>query len=136
MLEDNDERIAAFQKTIGRPGTALNRRSGATRPSSAQNARNISTLRPLISLDHDLIPARRAQLDRGRGLDPAQFHAASGAGWPVIIHSTDADRAYSRHNKLRIAGWAAEQVVPIGTDWVQALCLEEGRETMGLEIIP
>lgn len=99
MLEDNDERIAAFQKTIGRPGTALNRRSGATRPSGAQNARNISTLRHLISLDHDLIPARRAQLDRGTGLGAARFRAC--AEW--FVHSADANRAYSMHHKLRIA---------------------------------
>lgn len=58
---------------------------------------------PLISLDHDLNPARRAQLDCGTGLDVAQFRAACRAVCPVIIHSTNANRAYSMHNKLRIA---------------------------------
>ena len=103
MLEDNDKRIAAFQKTIATTGDGFKSKVGATRPPCAQDARNISTLRPLISLDHDLIPARRAQLTAAGAWIAAQFRAACRSGLARHLHSTDTNRAYSRHNKLRIA---------------------------------
>lgn len=49
---------------------------------------------------------------------------------PVIIHSTNADRAWSMHNELRFANWTVERVGPIGDDWVHKLWLPKAREML------
>jgi hypothetical protein len=33
---------------------------------------------------------------------------------PVVIHSSNTDRAWSMHNELRFAGWHVERVGPMG----------------------
>jgi ADP-ribosylglycohydrolase len=82
----------------------------------------------LISLDHDLNPPPGATTDPGTGLDVAKFLAACRPACPLIIHSTNADRAYSMHNELRFADWIAERVGPIGSDWIEILWLRKARE--------
>lgn len=82
----------------------------------------------LISLDHDLNPQPDSTTDPGTGLDVANFLASRRPICPVIIHSTNADRAWSMHNELRFADWKVERVGPIGNDWVEKLWLPKARQ--------
>lgn len=84
----------------------------------------------LISLDHDLNPQPGATRDPGTGLEVAKLFASHFPLCPVIIHSTNADRAWSMHNELRFAGWTVDRVGPIGDDWVQNLWLPKAREML------
>jgi ADP-ribosylglycohydrolase len=69
-----------------------------------------------------------ATVDPGTGLELAKFLAECRPVCPVIIHSTNADRAHSMHNELRFADWVAERVGPIGTDWIETLWLKKACE--------
>jgi ADP-ribosylglycohydrolase len=84
----------------------------------------------LISLDHDLNPQSGATLDPGTGLEVAKLFASHFPFSPVIIHSTNADRAWSMHNELRFAGWTVERFGPIGDDWFQKLWLPKANELL------
>ena len=99
ILQENDEIIAAIQKTIATTGNGFELKVWRNATSQCAGCEEYFHSAALISLDHDLIPARRAQLDRGTGLGAARFRAC--AEW--FVHSTDANRAYSMHHKLRIA---------------------------------
>lgn len=82
----------------------------------------------MISLDHDLNPQPGAAQDPGTGLEVAKFLTECRPVCPLIIHSTNADRAYSMHNELRFADWIAERVGPIGNDWIEKMWLPKTRE--------
>jgi ADP-ribosylglycohydrolase len=82
----------------------------------------------LISLDHDLNPMPGATRDPGTGLEVAKFLAECRPVCPVIIHSTNADRAHSMHNELRFADWISERIGPIGNDWIETLWAAKARE--------
>jgi ADP-ribosylglycohydrolase len=82
----------------------------------------------LISLDHDLNPEPGASTDPGTGLQVAQFLADFMPVCPLIIHSSNTDRAYSMMNELRFAHWTVERVGPIGNEWIETTWLRIARE--------
>lgn len=127
ILEDNDERIAAFQKTIAVLGDGYELKIWRDAPSMLAECEPFFPTAALISLDHDLNPMPGATVDPGTGLDVAKFLAECRPVCPLIIHSTNADRAHSMHNELRFAGWIAERVGPIGTDWIETMWLRKVR---------
>jgi len=130
ILEDNDERVAAFQKTVAvlgddfelkvwRDAHSMRAECAAHFPSAA-----------LISLDHDLNPMPDATTDPGTGLDVARFLGDFLPVCPVLIHTSNTDRAYSMHNELRFAGWMVDRVGPIGTDWIETSWLRSARRLL------
>lgn len=121
MLEDNDERIAAFQKTVVALGDGFELKIWRDAPSMIAECEAFFPTTALISLDHDLNQMPGAKVDPGTGLDVAKFLAECRPVCPLIIHSTNADRAHSMHNELRFADWIAARVGPIGMDWVETL---------------
>jgi ADP-ribosylglycohydrolase len=130
ILEDNDDRIAGFEAAVTKLGNGFDLKIWRDAPSMIAECEAFFATTALISLDHDLNPQPGATADPGTGLDVAQFLAACRPVCPLIIHSTNADRAYSMHNELRFADWIAERVGPIGTDWIETLWLPKAREFM------
>lgn len=130
MLEDNDERIAAFQKAVASLGTGFDLKVWRDAPTMIAECEPYFPQTVLISLDHDLNPQPGATQDPGTGLDVAKYLAECRPVCPLIIHSTNADRAYSMHNELRFADWIAERVGPIGNDWVEKMWLPKAKEFM------
>lgn len=128
ILEDNDERIAAFEKTVAGLGGGFELKIWRDAPSMIAECEAFFPTTALISLDHDLNPMPGATVDPGTGLDVAKFLAECRPVCPLIIHSTNADRAHSMHNELRFADWIAERVGPIGTDWIETMWLRKVRE--------
>lgn len=130
ILEDNDERIATFQKTVTALGDGFELRVWRDAPSMIAECEPFFPTTVLISLDHDLNPMPGATVDPGTGVDVARFLGDFMPVCPVLIHSSNTDRVYSMHNELRFAGWMAERVGPIGTDWIEISWLRNARRLL------
>lgn len=130
LLEDNDERIAAFETVLRELGEEWQMRVWRNAPTMLAECEEFFDHTHLISLDHDLSPQPGATQDPGTGLEVAKLLAGHFSFCPVIIHSTNADRAWSMHNELRFAGWPVERVGPIGEDWVRKLWVPKAREML------
>ena len=128
ILEDKDERIAAFQKRVAALRDSSEVKVWRDAPSMIAECEALFPSAALISLDHDLNPMPGAPADPGSGLDVAKFLAECRPACPVIIHSTNVERAHSMHNELRFADWIAERVGPIGSDWIETIWFRKARE--------
>jgi ADP-ribosylglycohydrolase len=130
LLEDNAERIAAFETVIRELGEDWQLRVWHDAPTMIAECEDCFADTHLISLDHDLNPQLGVNRDPGTGLEVAKLLASHFPFCPVIIHSTNADRAWSMHNDLRFGGWTVERFGPIGDDWVLKLWLPKARELL------
>jgi len=131
ILEDNDERIAAFQKTVATLKDAFELKVWRDAPSMIAECEVFFPTAALISLDHDLNPLPGGMADPGTGVDVARFLGDFLPVCPVLIHSSNTDRVYSMHNELRFAGWTVERVGPLGTDWIETSWLRTARQLLG-----
>src|ERR1044072_5534382 len=130
ILEDNDERIAAFQKTVASLGDGFELKVWRDAPSMIAECEQFFPSTAFISLDHDLNPMPGATVDPGTGVDVARFLGDFMPVCPVLIHSSNTDRVYSMHNELRFAGWAVDRVGPLGADWVRTSWLPRVRSIL------
>ena len=131
ILEDNDERIAAFQETVAMLKDAFELKVWRDAPSMIAECEVFFPTAALISLDHDLNPVPGGMADPGTGLDVARFLGDFLPVCPVLIHSSNTDRVYSMHNELRFAGWTVDRVGPLGTDWIETSWLRTVRQLLG-----
>jgi len=130
ILEDNDERIAGFQKTGAALGGGFEIKIWRDAHSMIAECDQFFSSAALICLDHDLNPQPGVTTDPGTGLDVARFLADFLPVCPVLIHSSNTDRVYSMHNELRFAGWTADRVGPLGADWIETTWLRRVRELL------
>lgn len=130
ILEDNDERIAAFQKAVVALGNGFELKVWRDAPSMIAECEPFFPTTALISLDHDLNPMPEATVDPGTGLDVARFLGDAMPVCPVLIHSSNTDRVYSMDNELRFAGWMVDRVGPIGTDWIQTSWMRSAKRLL------
>lgn len=128
LLEDNDERIMAFRRVVDSLGNDVELRVWRDAPSMCRECEKHFPTAALISLDHDLSPAPGTSTDPGTGLEVAQFLGDFLPACPVLIHSSNLDRAYSMQNELRFAGWTVDRIGPLGSDWIETLWLRRVRE--------
>ena len=132
ILEDNDERIAAFEKAVAALGDDFEAKIWRDAPSMIAECEQFLPSAVLISLDHDLNPVPGATTDPGTGLEVACFLAQRSPVCAVIIHTTNGDRGDSMHNEFRFANWTSERVGPFGNDWIEKLWLKKAREFLAL----
>jgi ADP-ribosylglycohydrolase len=130
ILEDNDERIAAFQKTVAALGDGFELKVWRDAPSMIAECEQFFPSAALISLDHDLNPMPGVKADPGTGVDVARFLGDFMPVCPVLIHSSNTDRVYSMHNELRFASWIVDRVGPLGTTWIETSWLRGARELL------
>ncbi len=130
MLEDNDERIAGFQKAMAGIGGGFDLKIWRDAHSMIAECAEFFSSTALICLDHDLNPQPGVTTDPGTGLDVAKFLADFLPVCQVLIHSTNVDRVYSMHNELRFAGWMVDRVGPLGTDWIETTWLRRMKELL------
>jgi ADP-ribosylglycohydrolase len=128
ILEDNDERIAAFRKAVAMLSTDIELKVWRDAHSMIAECEQFFPNAVLISLDHDLNPVPGATSDPGTGVDVANFLSDFVPVCPVLIHSSNVDRVWSMHNELRFAGWTVDRVGPLGTDWIETAWLRKARE--------
>ena len=84
----------------------------------------------LISLEQDLNPKPGASGDVGSGLDVAKFLAEKNPVCPVIVHTSNTDRAFSILNELRFADWRVDRVGPVGDRWIEKYWTTKARELL------
>jgi ADP-ribosylglycohydrolase len=130
ILEDNDERAAAFHKAVAALGDGFELKHWRDAPSMCAECEAFFPEAALISLDHDLNPMPGATTDPGTGLDAARFLGDFLPVCPVLFHSSNTDRVYSMHNELRFAGWIVDRVGPLGSDWIETTWLRRARELL------
>src|SRR5579862_8555387 len=130
ILEDNDERIAAFQNAIATLGNDFEVKIWRDAPSMITECEAFFPTTVLIGLDHDLNPMPGVTVDPGTGLDVARFLADFTPVCAVSIHSSNTDRVYSMHNELRFAGWTVDRVGPFGTDWIETSWLRTAKRLL------
>ena len=130
ILEDNDERIAAFQKAAAALGEDFELKIWRDAPSMIAECEQFFANAALISLDHDLNPLPGATVDAGTGLDFARCLADYLPVCPVIIHSSNVDRVYSMDNELRFSKWITDRVGPLGSDWISTTWLSTAKRLL------
>ena len=84
----------------------------------------------LISLEQYLNPKPGACADPGSGLDVAKFLAEKNPVCPVIVHTSNTDRAFSILNELRFADWRVDRVGPVGDRWIEKYWTTKARELL------
>jgi len=127
ILEDNEDRIKNFQNAVASLGKDSSVQIWNDAPTMIAELPSVLNRACLISLDHDLNPQRNEAVDPGTGLEVAEFLAKYPPICPVLIHSTNYEKAWSMHNELRFGGWQVDRVGPIGDDWIQCLWLPKVR---------
>ncbi len=130
ILEDYDERIAAFQKTVAALGDGFEVRVWCDAHSMIAECEEFFPTAALISLDHDLNPMPGVTADPGTGVDVARYLGDFMPVCPVLIHSSNTDRVYSMQNELRFAGWMVDRVGPIGADWIETSWLRTAKRLL------
>jgi ADP-ribosylglycohydrolase len=128
ILEDNDERIAGFQKTVAELNGGFELKIWRDAHSMIAECAEFFPSAALICLDHDLNPQPGITTDPGTGLDVTKFLCDFLPVCPVLIHSSNTDRVYSMHNELRFAHWMVDRVGRLGTDWIETTWLRRVRE--------
>ncbi len=130
ILEDNEDRIAAFRKTVPLLGNEFELKVWRDAPSMCAECEKYFPTAALISLDHDLNSAPGSAVDPGTGVDVSRFLGDCMPVCPVLIHSSNTDRVYSMHNELRFAGWVVDRVGPLRSDWIETSWLRRAREML------
>jgi len=128
LLEDNEERVLGFKAVIASLGHDYELKIWRDAPTMISECEEFFPGASLITLDHDLNPAPEAKDDPGCGLDVACFLGDFLPVCPVLIHSSNTDRAYSMLNELRFAGWPVDHIGPIGSNWISSLWLPFARK--------
>jgi len=128
ILEDNDERIAGFQKVVAGLGEPVDLKIWRDAHSMIRECAEFFPKAALICLDHDLNPQPGFVGDPGTGLDVSGFLAGFLPVCPVLIHSSNTERVYSMYNELRFANWVVDRVGPLGENWIETSWLRKVKE--------
>jgi len=132
ILEDNEDRIRNFQNAVKSLGENFPTRFWFEAPKMIANLPSVLNQAGLISLDHDLNLQPNVTKDPGTGLEVAEFLAKQSPICPVLIHSTNYEKAWSMYNELRFAGWQVDRVGPIGDGWEQCLWLPKVKSMLNI----
>jgi len=128
ILEDNEERIVAFQRAVAALGESYELKLWRDAHSMRAECETFFPGTALISLDHDLNPTPGSTTDPGTGLDVAKFLGDYLPVCPVLLHSSNFDLVYSMVNELRFAGWTIDRIGPTGNDWIERSWLNSARK--------
>jgi hypothetical protein len=127
LLEDNRARIEAFTRVLRRALPELPITLWMDAHTMIRELDGHLAQARLISLDHDLYAAGDAP-DPGDGLDVVKYLVTLNLPRPpVIVHSSNSDRAQMMMGELELVGWPCERVVPLGERWIEDDWLESVR---------
>jgi hypothetical protein len=119
MLEDNAERVQRFTAALRRVDPALELRLWRNAWAMIREVGPFLPAARLISLDHDLDPEEGTTEDPGTGWDVTKFLAALPPACPVIIHTSNGDRATWMMGEFELGGWDYHRLPPLGDDWIE-----------------
>ncbi len=119
MLEDNQERVDRFQLVLRELDPSLQLLVWRSARSMIREVNQYLPAAKLLSLDHDLDPLENDSEDPGDGLELVKFLVQLTPRRPVIVHSSNGQRAQAMCGELELAGWRFRTVAPIGDDWIE-----------------
>ena len=119
MLEDNADRVERFTATLRRLDPVLPLRIWRNAWTMLRELKEYLPRAMLISLDHDLDPEDGDPTDPGTGWDVTKHLAALPRVCPVIIHTSNGERATWMCGEFELGGWKYYRVPPIGDDWIE-----------------
>ena len=119
MLEDNLERIDRFTATLRAIDPELPMQAWRDAHVMIREIGPLLRSARLISLDHDL-EGESGSPDPGDGLAVARFLVSQPVVCPVIVHSSNSERARWMAGEFDLAGWSHWRVAPLGEDWIES----------------
>jgi NAD+-processing family protein with receiver domain len=119
LLEDNADRVERFSATLRRIDPGLHMRLWRNAWAMIREVELLLPFAQLISLDHDLDPEDGEIADPGTGWDVAKYLAARRPACPVIVHTSNGERAAWMCGEFEGGGWKYERVAPLGDDWIE-----------------
>lgn len=119
MLEDNAERVERFSALLRCIDPTLQLRLWRNAWTMIREVGPLLASARLISLDHDLDPEEGVRGDPGTGWDVTKYLAAKPPACPVIIHTSNSERANWMMGELDSASWTYHRVAPLGDDWIE-----------------
>lgn len=121
ILEDDADRRARFQACLRGLDPPADWRIWVSAWDMIRDLPEVLPSAALISLDHDLFPLDEgSDPDPGDGMDVARHLAQLPAVCPVVIHSSNSQRALWMAGEFELGGWKVRRVAPLGDDWVEA----------------
>ncbi len=118
MLEDNTERLDRFHRVMGELAPELPFHVWRNAFAMIAEAGELLEQTTLISLDHDLEPDETGT-DPGDGYMVAQWLTAQAIIKPVVIHTSNGDRASWMAGEFDLSRWKHWRVIPFGDDWIE-----------------
>ena len=118
MLEDEAERLDRFKAVLHHLDPEMPLRVWRDAHAMIQESGPLLPYAKLLSLDHDLL-AEPGEPDLGDGYQVTQWLVTQPVVRPVIIHTSNGERATWMQGAFDLAGWAHWRVLPFGDDWVE-----------------
>jgi hypothetical protein len=119
MLEDNAERIQRFTATLRQLDPTCQLQLWRNAWTMIRELESWLPVARLIALDHDLEPEDGSSADPGTGWEVAKHLAKLPPLCPVIIHTSNGERASWMVGEFQLAGWKYPCVAPLGDDWIE-----------------
>jgi hypothetical protein len=117
MLEDNAERVKRFAAALRHIDSSIPLRLWRNAWTMLREMEALLPSAQLISLDHDLDPEAGDPNDPGTGW--VKVLAALPPTCPVIIHTSNGERATWMCGEFELGGWKYHRVPPLGDDWIE-----------------
>jgi hypothetical protein len=118
MLEDSPQRLERFAAVLRALDSELPLRVWRVAHAMIREAGPLLSSAVLVSLDHDL-EAEPGDLDPGDGYLVAKWLVSQPVVRPVIVHTSNDERASWMAGTFDLAGWQHYRVAPLGDDWVE-----------------
>jgi hypothetical protein len=119
ILEDKEDRIRRFGRAAEMAAPGVPVRIWRSAPAMIADLVDGLEHASIISLDHDLDRRPGDSTDPGTGYDVAKLFAELIPFCPIIIHTSNNERAQWMEGELSRAGWQFDRVFPFGDDWIE-----------------
>ncbi len=119
LLEDDRHRQREFESAVASIDCTIELMTWRNAYRMCDDLESVVATAALISLDHDLYPWQPDEDDPGDGLLVVGKLINRQPNCPVMVHSSNVDRARIMVARLREAKWQVARVAPIGQDWIE-----------------
>lgn len=130
MLEDDADRLQRFNAVLRCFTPELPLKTWRNAHAMIREAGPFIATASLICLDHDL-ERELGESDPGDGYMVTKWLVSQRVAKPVIVHSSNTERALWMVGEFELAEWRHWRVAPIGDDWVEVDWLHLVRRVLG-----